>query len=257
MSEELEKKALATAEKLARELENDGARAVILTGSWARGDAHRQSDLDLRVVGEEKPKSLRREDGFLVSTAWQPEDQQRETMKDPSEVGSIVPGWRSARILSDPEGVAAKLQKEAEDWSWDDIDDEEADSYVAKEITKLAEEVHSLYSNLDQEIWTGAAMQRSTIALETAPIMAVHHRLLYETEKKLWDLVAEQHGDDWTRAQEASLGENDESFRATCQAAYDLFKLAAEATKDVLNDDQRPVVEHAFELSPARLFDGE
>jgi hypothetical protein len=155
--------------------------------------------------------------------------------------------------LHDPDGVAGKLQKEAKDWTWDRVDEKKADAHVAKEITKLGEEVHSLYSNLDQENETGAAMQRSLIALEAAPVMAVHHRLLYESEKKLWDLVADEHGKDWKRAQESALGQNGEPFHDTCVAAFELFRIAAEATNSLLEEPQREVVSHALELSPAVL----
>jgi hypothetical protein len=251
---DLEGKARRTAEALASEIARESADAVILTGSWARGDAHPESDLDLRVVGDEKPKHLRRRDGFLVSIASQPLAQHRAAMNAPDEAGSIVPGWRSAAILHDSGGVAASLKEEAEAWTWDRIPSGVADAYVAKEITKLAEEAHSLFSNLDQEIWTGAAMQRSTIALETAPVMAVHHRLLYETEKKLWDLVAEKQGPEWEKAQERSLGEGGETFRDTCVAAFELFRLAAQTTAGLLDADQKEVVDHALTLSPAPLL---
>ena len=250
---DLRKRAIDAAHDLAKQLIDEGAEAVILTGSWARGDAHPESDLDLRVVGESKPKRLQRHQGFLVSTAWQPEDKHRELFEEPEEVGSIVPGWRSAILLEDPNGVAAKLQREAEEWTWDRVDTSSADKYVATEITKLAEEVHSLFSNLDQDISTGAAMQRSTVALETAPVMAVHHRLLYESEKKLWDLVGERQGEGWDKAQETALGEGGEDFLATCDAAFALFTMAAKETRDLLNDDQREVVEHAMTLDPSKL----
>jgi hypothetical protein len=253
MTEELKERALRAASEVAARLVREGAEAVILTGSWARGDAHPESDLDLRVVGKEKPKRLERHGGFLVSTAWQTEDQHRKLFENPEEVGSIIPGWRSALLLEDPKGVAAKLQREAEAWTWDRVDPGSIDEHVATEITKLAEEVHSLYSNLDQGISTGAAMQRSTVALDVAPVMAVHHRLLYESEKKLWDLVGEKQGDAWHEAQEAALGEHGEDFLTSCVAAFDLFSMAAGTTKRLLSDDQREVVEHARGLSPAEL----
>jgi len=254
--DDLRQRALDAAHSLAKQLMAEGAEAVILTGSWARGDAHPESDLDLRIVGESKPKRLQRHRGFLVSTAWQPEDKHRELFEDPEEVGSIVPGWRSAILLEDPNGVAANLQREAEDWTWARVDASSADEHVATEITKLAEEMHSLFSNLDQDISTGAAMQRSTVALEIAPVMAVHHRLLYESEKKLWDLVGERQGKGWDEAQETALGEGGEDFLTTCDAAFALFTMAAKETRDLLNDDQREVVEHAMTLAPSKLREG-
>jgi hypothetical protein len=54
-----------------------------------------------------------------------------------------VPAWRGARILADPLGEAAHLQSEAHAWDWTLIGDE-ADHWVADQVTGFAEEVHRL-----------------------------------------------------------------------------------------------------------------
>ena len=245
---DIEEKALHTAQQLADELVGEGAEAVILTGSWARGDAHPESDLDIRVVGDGEDKKLLRRDEFLISVGWSTEKENNEMFSDPSEVGSIVPGWRSAKILADPTGKGAKFQAKAEAWTWSEIE-KDADDHVAKEITKLAEEAHTLFTNLELDIPSAAAATRSLIVSELVPIMSIHLRLLYESEKELWDSVAEKMGDGWQDMQERALAQNGDSFNAGCRAAFELFLVAQKKTKDLLDDEQRRVVEHAAVLA--------
>jgi predicted nucleotidyltransferase len=63
-------RALQVAQMETKELIEQGAEAVILTGSHARGDAHPESDIDLRVVGDGPSSWLKRREEFLISPAW-------------------------------------------------------------------------------------------------------------------------------------------------------------------------------------------
>ena len=96
-------RALEVARAEGRELMAAGAEAVFLTGSHARGDAHPESDLDVRALGEGSSPSLKRHDEFLISTSWTSRDENEKTFRDPSQVGQSIPGWRGAVILEDPD----------------------------------------------------------------------------------------------------------------------------------------------------------
>ena len=247
-------RALEVAKKEAKQLKDSGADAVFLTGSHARGDAHPESDLDVRAIGAGSSPPLKRHDEFLVSTSWTPRDDSEEAFKDPAGVGQSVPGWRGAVILEDPDGVAAKLKARAEEWDWDEIASK-ADEWVAEQVTDYAEEVHTLIGNLDQDQMTGAAAIRSQLALHLAQFLSVHHRLLYETENELWDEVAKVMGPDYAARQLFALGVEDATLEESCNAALGLFVIAAKETMHLLNATQQAVVEHAVKLAGGRLDD--
>jgi Nucleotidyltransferase domain len=248
------KRALEVAEEETRRLVDDGAQAVILTGSHARGDAHAESDLDLRVIGDGPSEALKRREEFLVSISWMSLEEHREGFSDPSEVGTVVPGWRTCVIVHDPDGLAAKLKAEAEQWSWEWIA-EESDEWVAHKVTDYAEEVHTLIGNLDMNQLSGAAAIRSQLALHLAEFLSVHHRILYETENALWDRVAEKMGERYASAQELALGVSQAPLEKSCDATLELFGIAAADTAALLDDTQREIVVHACKLGGHPLPD--
>jgi hypothetical protein len=236
----------------AEELADEGAEAVVLTGSHARGDAHEDSDVDLRVVGHGPHKLLERRAGFLVSVSWLPAEEHRSAFDDPSKVGTIVPGWRHAAIVLDPRGVAAGLQEEAKRWEWSRVD-EAAKSWIAQEMTEYAEEVHTLIGNLDMGQRSGAAGIRSELAADLAGFLAVYHHILYESENDLWELVADAQGERWRGLQDVALGVQSTTLEQSSKAALDLFTLAASTTRDLLDESQREVVDYACKLAARSL----
>ncbi len=234
----------ATARRVAAELAKRGARAVALVGSRATGTADADSDLDLAVVGDGPHYRLEEQDGLLVSLGWASPEEQRRRLYDPGYLATHVPGWRAAVLLHDPEGLAGAIQREALGWSWSEVE-AACDGWVAEQLTGYAEEVVKLRRSLRTGDRITAAIQRSVLAIRLAPVMAIHRRLLYGTENVLWDLVAKESGEPWADAQRAALNASGESFEASCTAALELFALAAEELRPVLDERQRAVVSHA------------
>ena len=97
----------------------------------------------------------------------------------------------------------ASLIEEARAWSWGPIE-RRCDEWVAEQVTGYAEEVHKLVAALRNGNRPLAAVQRS--------LLAVHRRVLYGSENRLWDLVADAMGEGWSRTQSAALGLGGESL---------------------------------------------
>ncbi len=250
----MNRRVLQASRAISRTLVGQGAEAVVLFGSWVRGDAYRESDIDIHAIGRRSHYRLERDQGFLVSVTWMTARQHRQAFKDPSKAGGIIPAWRNASIMYDPQGIAYALKKDAKRWQWEPLS-EQADRWVAEEITGWAEEVHRLIGSLQLGRRTAAAVQRSVLAIKMAPILAVHHRILYDTENQLWDLVSTKMGMTWAQLQSVSLGEDNQSFEDTCKAALQLYSIVAREVEHLLNRRQYQVVAHACEIAGHPLPD--
>ncbi len=196
----MDKRVLQTARMVSRKLIDQGAEAVVLFGSWARGDAYKESDIDIHAIGRGSAMSSNDfRDSCSPCLGKPPEITMR--LSEARKVGGIVPAWRSAKIIYDPKGIAEALKREAREWRWELLGIR-ADKWVAEELTGWAEEVHKLIGNLELGQKNSAAVQRSLLAIHLAQILAVHHRILYDSENQLWDLVS------------AEMGQNGQRFRA-------------------------------------------
>jgi hypothetical protein len=244
----MNRRVLKPVKAFSRRLIDQGAEAVVLFGSWVRGDAYKESDVDIHALGKGAHYTLERYQGFLVSVSWASSKQHLKTFKDPSQVGGVIPAWRNALIIYDPKGIAEALKREAERWKWDSIG-KQADKWVAEELTGYAEEVHRLVGSLQLRRRSAASVVRFLLAIRMAPILAVHHRIFYDSENQLWDLVSARMGTEWRRVQSVALAEGAESFEDTCKASLQLFALTAREVKHLLNPRQREVVFHACEIA--------
>jgi hypothetical protein len=245
----LPEQVLSVALQMTEELIESGARAVVLVGSHASGDAGPESDLDLLAVGPASYSwNLQRRGGLLVSVSSSPFEGYRKAFASPEEVCTAVPGWRGAVILHDPEGLAASLVREAREWDWGPLE-RRCDAWVAEQITGYAEEVHKLVAALRRGNASTAAVQRSLLAVRLAPVLAVHRRILYGSENWLWDLISDAMGEEWRREQAAALGQGDETFEVTCTAALRLYELTAGEIAPLLDEMQREVVGYTLAMA--------
>lgn len=237
---------LELARRVASDLAADGGQAVVLTGSQTRDDATELSDIDLYAIGIGAPYELRVVDDRLVAVSWRTEDEERSALRHPASVGATVPAWRAALVLHDSAGVAERLQREAEAFEWAAIS-AQCDTWVAETTTGYAEEILKLVAARLGDDRLLAAVQRSVLALRLPVVMAVHHRLLYDTENRLWHLVAKAMGQRWSAAHSAALrlrpGEDAD------RAALTLFGLAVDEIRSLLTPRQRAVVELALRVA--------
>jgi hypothetical protein len=240
-------KVMRLAHAMAQDTKEQGAKAVLLMGSQVRGDSYAESDVDLTFIGKDRECQVQRRGEFLVSMSWRSLETMRKLLKEPSEVGGLVPALRNAFIVWDPDGLASQLKEEARSWKWESIS-EQCDSWVAEQMAGYTEDVQRLLGHLRLgRLWV-AAVLRNVISVRMGMVLAVHLRILYETENRLWDMVSTEMGAHWTKVQGVSLGVGNESFEETCKATFELYSLAATKVSHLMNKRQREAVAHTCEL---------
>lgn len=245
--ERLQQRATEAAGRVAGRLAGEGAVAVVLMGSFARGVGRTESDVDLVAIGDGAPYRLEREEPFLVSVSWRSEAEVLREFERPELVGTVVPGWREAVVLDDRDGAAARLKAAAEGWAWDSIV-EEANRWASEQVVGHAEEVHKIARTITAPT-AEAAVLAPLLAFRMAKVVAVRRRMLYQSERELPGMVSTEMGDEWRRAFEAAVGMNDERLRERMGWALEVYRMAAVEVGRVLDDRERAVVEHAVRLA--------
>lgn len=219
-------RAMSIARIMARTFAREGASAVVLAGSWARGDAHRWSDLDLWVVGRREGTEVLFRGGLQVSVHRTTVRKERSRFDDPKNAWGAVPGWREAVLLHDPSGVAGRLKGQAERFRPERLR-RSSSRYLGRELTGWAEEVQKLTRSMAEGDHETAAVQRNLLGNAMAALVAVHLEMPYGTENALWERVGARMSPGWRRAQRRALGVEATSFDQSCEAALELYALTA------------------------------
>lgn len=234
---------LRLASRLATEVDPRGEAAVLLAGSWARGDAHQASDIDLWVVGNRgraRQKIVER-DGHMVCVKFSTPATERREMRNPGRLDGAVPGWRSARILRDPNGVAAQLKSEAYRFRWRPVRSAR-DRYVADQLVGWAEEVAKLLRALATGERETASVQRNLLANQMAFLRVLPLERFWDTENGLWERAGRWAGAEFHAAQRAALGTDGGSWKESCEGALRLYALTARANLSLLRGEKRRIV---------------
>ena len=167
-------------------------------------------------------------------------DERRE-MRNPGRLDGAVPGWRNARILRDPYGVAARLRSEARRFRWPPLR-KARDAYIADLLTGLAEEVAKLLRALETGEKETASVQRNLLANRMAFLWLLSQESLWETENGLWETAGRTSGAQFRSVQRTALGTDEPSWSASCEAALRLYSLTARSNLARLRGEKRRIV---------------
>lgn len=240
--------ARTVAEAVAADYSRRGATVVVLGGSWARGDARRESDIDLWVFGLRAGNDVLWRAPFMVTVARTSERREAAKMRTPPYVGGSVPGWRAAIPLHDPKRIARQLQSQARAFRWGSIS-RKCDRWVAEQVVGWAEEVVKLVRALATGNDATAAVQRNLLADHLGFVMAIHRRMFWDSENESWERISRAIGGEWARAQRLALGIPRTGLEQSCRAALSLYALTANAVGTQLKPEQRAIVSHTCRVA--------
>ncbi len=243
----LPKDLLRLAAELTREACATGARAAILFGSYARGAALPESDVDLTFVGPDRESSLERREGYLFSLDWRSMEKFRQTMRNPEWGPGSVQGLRRSMVLWDPGGVAAGLKAEAAAWNWDEMS-ERCDLWAAEQLTSLAEDVQRAVGQFRRKGWMGFVL-KGMLSARLAMILSHHLRILYDSENEVWDLVCHRLGQPWAGLQAAAFCSKNEDQQASFEATMKMYSYSVEMMYERMDQRQRLVACGACEAA--------
>ncbi|GCE09139.1 nucleotidyltransferase domain-containing protein [Dictyobacter aurantiacus] len=131
-------------QRLVADIDDETVTAIILHGSYARGDAHPPySDIDIVRITRETPERPQQKqfvwyENSLLNLSSRPLSIYREWLRIPQEAIFRVSTIRDAHILLDKEGTFRAFQDEVSHWTWDPLQ-ADADVYASKILVELSE----------------------------------------------------------------------------------------------------------------------
>jgi len=247
---ELDPEIRETIEQVSARLLEQGAKATLLTGSHARGEARPESDIDVFAVGDGPREHIEIVDGRAISVHWFAPEQARQRIQSPPHAIVSVAGWADAVVVDDPVGVGAELQREARAWSWERIE-AEADAFAVDELVGWAEWVHKLIAALQSERMLDAAAITNDTALRLGRVVAIRCRVSARSENGLWEAIVKTAPLDCGEALREALRGDDEDLRTAARGAFRLFQCVARDVAELLDERESAIVDHARSAADA------
>ncbi len=243
---------------LVAELDNDAVQAIILGGSYARGNATPYSDVDFARFVKELPGRAQKRyiyrEGRLISIVTRTISMYREWLKLPERAIWIVPGMREARILLDKEGAFNTFQQEVIAFNWEPL--QVAANYFASDIMMLnVEFVHKVLAGLLQHDEMSISQATFKLFTSLTDAIAVQRGMLVVDGNRYYEHVQTTVGQDstWTHYHRHIAGIDTTpahviSVEIRAIAALRLYQESAKLLRPILHSTHREVIEHSLQV---------
>ena len=234
------------------ELTDENTVGFLLSGSHARGDASRFSDVDLTKFVNELPtkKSERyvvrfKGDNLLCVTVTTVASKLDELQRPETAIWA-VPGIRQARVVSDPTGAIESLKSSAAVFDWSGLR-MSADHYAANELAGLSEEAHKLLNAAETDDASARDYAIIGLLLGLTKVAAVKLGVMIPSENSYFRVVREAVGGN-SRWSEHHVAIGDAPTRADrASAALSLYVETAHLLGSVENVDDDAVIRGTVE----------
>ena len=240
-------------EVLANRFYKSGVRALVLTGSFARGEAGPHSDVDLLRLVEAGADTT--DDGSYLINGWltvlssASPDAVTRWFSEPFEASNVIAGLRRARALRDPAGVFAEVQARAHAFVWDEVMQTKADYWASEQMVGWIEEVHKGLNGLERRDTGWLLNARFGLSWGLSRVMQVQRGVL-TGDNGFYDEVAEvmDPKSRWIQLRREAFGVEADggevpTLRAQVEAGLRLYALTSELLGDALDLPHRPLVE--------------
>jgi hypothetical protein len=137
-------------------LDDETVTAVILHGSYARGDATPPySDIDLVRILKETPERTQQKrflwwNGYLLNLSSRPLSIYRGWLTQPQEAIFRLSTIQDATILLDKDGAFRSFQEEIRNWGWEPLQGA-ADRYASQTLVELSETILRILGALQSQ----------------------------------------------------------------------------------------------------------
>ncbi len=246
--------------QLISDLDDNSVRAIILHGSYARGDAcPPYSDVDLIRITKETPEQTQQKkflwrDGYLLNLSSRPLSIYKEWLKTPEEAIFRIQSIREARILLDKDGAFHTFQQEAGNWKWEPLQ-EAANVYASQLLLEQTEIILKILRAIQEpDVVVLIEMIMLDLLSDITEAVAVQQGILVKSGDSYLRQVQETVGlnSAWTHYYMSVVGESIEVPSLTIEkkgvAALRLYQETVQLLQPSLLPEHRKVIEQSMRV---------
>lgn len=248
-------------DELVRLLDAPGVRAIVLLGSWARGDAGTYSDIDVLRLVTDDAKDLpgagsRMWNARLLNVGNVPPTGADDWFGRPDLALDAVLGLRAARALLDRDGAWAGVRSRADEFRWDGAMQRKADALASERLIGWIEEAFKGLEGLRRDDVGRLLSARHGLTWGLSGVMRLHRGVLVASDNDVPTAVAEIVGGEWARLQRRAFAVEALPLREQVLAGLRLYILTARELDDFLQPEHQPLVRSAVAAIEAELRNG-
>lgn len=251
-------------EQLIQRFDAPGVHAIVLMGSYARGEAGPYSDIDVVrfTNGMELAAAygISPSNGHLVVVSNVTPGQVEYWFSEPEAATDTIMGVRSARALLDRDGYFAGIQTRARAFEWDQAMQERANHRASAMLVGWIEEVRKGLAGLQSNDIGRLLNARHGLSWGLSSVMKVQRGVLISGDNAFYNELAQAMGQqsEWVRLQRIVFGIESEGGKAPTlseqvRAGLRLYILTAELLAPVLRTEDKPLITHTVQLVRERL----
>ena len=240
---------------LLHRFDSPDTHAIVLMGSYARGDAGLFSDIDLVrfVAATAQPPDTGShliDDHLLVVSNVVPGEVER-WFAEPDVAVEVIAGIRSAQPLVDRNGYFATIQAQAHAFVWDATMQDRANRWASAQMVGWIEEVGKGLEGLRRDDVGRMLNARHGCSWGLARVLLVQRGVLVAGDNAFFDALTQAVGlhSEWARLRDLAFGVVDthgmtRTLRDQVRAGLQLYVVTAELLADALQPHDAPLIAH-------------
>lgn len=257
-------------DSLAQRFDRPMVRAIVLLGSYARGDAGPYSDVDILRIISDGAESLADSgshliDGWVINVSNADPAQVEAWFTEPNQAVTVIASLRDAHLLIERDDAFTTILERVNNFVWDDDMQAKANSYASQEMVGWIEEVHKGLEGLRRMSWEleDAELEQEALGrllharfgctFGLCHVMQVQRGIAINSDNAFYADVAEAIGRDsaWSRLRSIAFGVGYggrvPTLREQVEAGLLLYVETAKLLDKTILPEHRPLIQHTVD----------